>query len=606
MEVKAHVHTIAKLKDYHFLVPDYQREYVWKVDDQVEQFLADIASEFEPGAKEQSSYFIGSIIIVKNGSKYDVIDGQQRLTTTVLTMCALRDLLRGQAMDPRQTQYFQTIESWLSSFDMDANEVQVRLELQYEESRDFLLRLIQGQPIPPDDTASIRRMREAYECIKLHLQQYLNISLEALAEYARYFLTRIDLVVIESENLSSALKIFETINQRGAGLNAMDLVKNLLFSKAKGNDFSRIKEKWKALTGHLQRAGEGDSPLRFLRYFLMARHYQGILREDELYKWIISADGKRSLRYEEAPYDLAVELEKGAMRYADLVCATELLGDGGSYPAVTRIGFINKVKSRQHLILLLALDHGCAPATLDYLAQQIESFFFYSNTLGIQTKNYERQFSQWAADLRGLRTEADISAVVDVTLRSYLQERLGEFRQKFLALRDNDYHPLYRLRYVLGRMENTLRAQCNTPQNGLRFIDGLQVEHILPQTPRDGVIPPALGASRDDYEAHVYRLGNVTLLESIINQAVSRFNDLSGAWFADKQREYAHSAVLSTQLLDHTFAIGVNTAVNRLSDQPGANFRSDRWDGDAIQKRQNALLELAMDTWTLNNRRLDA
>lgn len=606
MEVKAQVHTIAKLKDYHFLVPDYQREYVWKADDQVEQFLADVGEEFELGAKEQSSYFIGSIIIVRNGSKYDVIDGQQRLTTTVLAMCALRDLLKNQRLDPMQTQYFQTIENWLSSFDMHANEVQVRLELQYEESKDFLLKLIQGQPTPPEDTTSIQRMREAYLRIKQHLQDYLDVSLEALAEYARYFLTKIDLVVIESENLSSALKIFETINQRGAGLNAMDLVKNLLFSKAKDEDFTRIKDKWKTLTGHLQRAREGDSPLRFLRYFLMARYYQGILREDELYKWIISAEGKKSLRYEEAPLDLASELERGARRYADLVGATELQSDGGAYPAVTRIGLMNKIKSRQHLILLLALDHSCPPSAINYLAQQIESFLFYTNTLGILTKSYERQFSLWASNLRGLSTETEIAKVVDATMHPYLKEKVSEFRQRFLNLRDNDYHPLYRLRYVLGRMENTLLAQCNSPQKGLDFINDLQIEHILPKTPRDGRIPVELAANRTEYDGHVYRLGNVTLLESVINQAVSKFNDLEGTWFASKQREYVNSAVLSTQLLDPAFSIGVNTAVNKLSQLPSTDFRTMHWDGPAIQQRQTALLELALDTWTLNKRRLDA
>lgn len=606
MEIKAQVHNISKLKDYHFLVPDYQREYVWKADDQVDQFLADIATEFEPGAREQSSYFIGSIIIVKNGGKYDVIDGQQRLTTTVLTMCALRDLLKGQAMDARQGQYFQSIDSWLSSFDIETNEVQVRLELQYEESKGFLLQLIQGQTWVGEKTASIQRMQEAYARIREYLTQYLDQGQEALTEYARYFLTKIDLVVIESENLSSALKIFETINQRGAGLNAMDLVKNLLFSKAKGNDFSRIKDKWKDLTGHLQRAGEGDSPLRFLRYFLMARHYEGILREDELYKWIISADGKERLRYEQAPYELAVDLERGARRYADLVCATELQDDGGEYPAVTRIGFMNKIKSRQHLILLLALGHASSASAINYLADQIESFLFYVNTLGIQTKNYERQFTQWAAGLRGLTAETDIAAVVEVTLRPYVNEKLGEFRQRFLSLRDNDFHPLYRLRYVLGRMENTLLAHCNIPQKGLRYIDGLQVEHILPQTPRDGAIPAGLAAHRAEYESHVYRLGNVTLLESVINQAVNKHNDLHGTWFSDKQAEYVKSALLSTQLLDHTFSIGVNTAVNRLAAQLGTSFRAAHWDGQAIAQRQAALLELAMDTWQLNNRRVDA
>jgi len=606
MEIKAQVHTIEDLKNYHFLVPDYQREYVWRVDDQVEQFLADIANEFEPGSQDQRSYFLGSIIIVKNGTKYDVIDGQQRLTTTVLTMCALRDLLKDQALDALQQNYLQSIETWLYSFDMKARQVQVRLELQYEESKDFLQQLIMGKQMTGEDTASIQRMREAYERIKSHVQQHLTKSLDDLADYASYFLTNIDLVVIESENLSSALKIFETINQRGSGLNAMDLVKNLLFSKAKGNDFSRIKEKWKDIPGHLQRAGEGDSPLRFLRYFLMARYYQGILREDELYKWIISAEGKRSLRYEEAPYDLAVELERGARRYADLVRATELLNDGGDYPDVTRIGFINKVKSRQHLILLLALDHACPISAINHLASQIESFLFYCNTLGIVTKDYERQFTYWAADLRGLKSEPEISIVVEATLLPYLKDKLGAFRQKFLALRDSDYRPLYRLRYVLGRMENALLAQCNTPQKGLRFIDGLQVEHILPQTPRDGIIPSTLAADRADYETHVYRLGNVTLLESVINQAVNNFNDLNGTWFTEKQGQYARSGLLSTQLLDHNFAIGVNTAVNRLSAQPSADFRTAKWDGQAIERRQTALLELALDTWTINNRRLDA
>ena len=91
MEIKAQVKSISKLKDYFFLVPDYQREYVWKPDDQVEQFIIDIDNEFEPNIHNQKSYFIGSIIIVENKGKFDVIDGQQRLTTIILSLCAFRD-----------------------------------------------------------------------------------------------------------------------------------------------------------------------------------------------------------------------------------------------------------------------------------------------------------------------------------------------------------------------------------------------------------------------------------------------------------------------------------------------------------------------------------
>ncbi len=75
MKIDAQVKSIEKLKDYFFLVPDYQREYVWKADDQVEQFLRYIDNEYDENAEQQESYFIGSIIIVKNKNKYDVIDG---------------------------------------------------------------------------------------------------------------------------------------------------------------------------------------------------------------------------------------------------------------------------------------------------------------------------------------------------------------------------------------------------------------------------------------------------------------------------------------------------------------------------------------------------
>ena len=108
MEVKAEVISIAKLSDYFFVVPDYQREYVWKADDEVEQFLQDIDNEADSG----QSYFIGSIIIVKNNKgKYDVIDGQQRLTTIILALCAIRDLLLEVELSPVQEKVLGSAEN---------------------------------------------------------------------------------------------------------------------------------------------------------------------------------------------------------------------------------------------------------------------------------------------------------------------------------------------------------------------------------------------------------------------------------------------------------------------------------------------------------------
>ena len=97
-----------------------------------------------------------------------------------------------------------------------------------------------------------------------------------------------------STDVSSALKIFETINERGVGLNPMDLLKNLLFTQVSPERFSQLKDEWKKITSPLEKNKE--KPLRFLRYFLMANYdiknerNDAIVREDEIYDWFLNKE----------------------------------------------------------------------------------------------------------------------------------------------------------------------------------------------------------------------------------------------------------------------------------------------------------------------------
>jgi uncharacterized protein with ParB-like and HNH nuclease domain len=621
MDIKAKVRSVSELQEYFFVVPDYQREYVWQPEDQVEQFIVDIDNEFDSTSNsgERPNYFIGSIIIVKNTKgKYDVIDGQQRLTTIVLALCAFRNILDSLELDDNQKNYLQSIKQLLYAFDLKTRKTQARLELQYQESQGYLQTLIDKADAKPKRTPSVIKMQQAYDKLKGHFStiskpeipeheqkgneaEEQGLAINNLIEYAAYFLSQIELVVIESEDLSSALKIFETINQRGVGLNAMDLVKNLLFSNAAESDFVKIKEIWKDIVANLQNCNE-KSPLRFLRYFLMARYHNGILREDELYKWIISKEGKELTNYESKPLALAQEFETISKRYSDLVIATEYKLSNGTFPSVTNIGFVNKFKSRQHLIALLSLDVDCSNADVDYLGRQLESFFFYSNTIGIQAKTNERTLVTWAGLLRGKKTQEEIGEVIDSHMIPYIQERLGTFKNNFLSIGHTAYNPLYRLRYILGKIENTILRISGLPQYDASFIDSLQVEHILPQTPKGGLLTDEF-ADMDTYLNAVYLLGNVTLLESTINQAVNNCNDLQSNWFEKKQSEYLKSTLTSTKLLNHDYQIGDNTALNRFKNE--YDYRFNEWTIESIQQRQKVLLQLAFETWKFNGRRID-
>lgn len=608
MKIDANVLSIEDLEKYYFVVPDYQREYVWEADKHIYQFLVDIDEEFEAHSNEQQSYFIGSIIVVKKDSKYDVIDGQQRLTTIVISLCAMRNILEDLQKHDQLTEMSSSIldivKKWLFKFDLKTKSTLSRLELQYDESNGYLDTVIQKKVYEGEVTNSIEKMQKAYDRIFKHLQNYLNQEAELFEEYVQYFLTNVNVVVIESDNLGSALKIFETINQRGAGLNAMDLVKNLMFSKANTDDFETIKIKWKQITTDLQACGEGDNPLRFLRYFMIARYHNGIIREDDLYSWIISKEGKLKLQYETKPLNLVNEMTTAAKRYSHLVQATNSDSSNlgiNKYPNVVKIGYINKQRSRQHLMLLMALDLNCNDDVINYLAQQIESFLFFANTLKMQTKNYERRFTDWAIRLRGKRNIEEIVELIDEAMIPFLRSYLSEFKNSFLQIRHYDYNPQYRERYILGCLDTEICKQAGLNPLSQDNIQKLQIEHILPQTLVN--LEASDEFDEEERDKYIYMLGNTTLLESQINQAINNYNDLSTDWFSMKQSEYLHSNFVLTKLLNDQYTIGKNTGLNRIKNKLNCQF--DKWTKTSIEQRQQMLMELAFDHWQLNGKRLD-
>ena len=608
MKIDAEVFSIKNLDKYYFVVPDYQREYVWEADKHIYQFLVDIDEEFDAHSIEQQSYFLGSIIIVKKDSKYDVIDGQQRLTTIVLCLCAIRNILESlndkEPLSRMSSNMLDITKNWLYTFDMEAETTMPRLELQYDDSNGYLDTMIQKLKYEDEVTSSIDKMKKAYDRILEHFESYIQQDIKIFEKYVKYFLTSVNVVVIESDNLGSALKIFETINQRGAGLNAMDLVKNLLFSKAKDHDFEVIKAKWKQITSDLQNCDEGDKPLRFLRYFMIARYHNGIIREDDLYSWIISKEGKQKLQYENQPLNLVNEMATAAKRYSYLVQATNSdhneLGIN-KYPNVVNIGYINKQRSRQHLILLMALNLNCDNDVVNYLAQQIESFLFFANTLKMQTKNYERRFTDWAIKLRGKRNIEEVVDLVNEAIIPFLRGYLSDFKNSFLQIRHYDYNPHYRERYILGCLNTELCKQAGLTPLSPDNIQKLQIEHILPQTLINLDVSDEF--DEEERDKYTFMLGNTTLLESQINQAINNYNDLSNDWFGMKQAEYIHSNFVLTKLLNDQYTIGKNTGLNRLKNKLNCQF--DEWTKTSIEQRQQMLMELAFDHWQLNGKRLD-
>ena len=96
-EIKAEIKNIRKIftdEDYFYQIPEYQKPYSWDKDN-VSELLDNLVKAFTNSKKNKDKnepYFFGSLVLVQNGDRYDVIDGQQRLTTFTMLFCVLRNL----------------------------------------------------------------------------------------------------------------------------------------------------------------------------------------------------------------------------------------------------------------------------------------------------------------------------------------------------------------------------------------------------------------------------------------------------------------------------------------------------------------------------------
>jgi hypothetical protein len=576
-----------------YRVPDYQREYVWgekgangEGGDEVEQFLHDIHSEFEAAtAQDAPEYFIGTIVVCEGQDGiFDLIDGQQRTTTSFLTLCALRDALTDLGAEVPLTL---KDEIAASSTDWQGNtQHRLRLDLQYEDAGGVLAEYSSGlaHSASRDGTRSIRNLANAYDAIREFLQEELDGDPAELRRFYGYFANKVKLIRIQTPSVSRALKIFETINDRGVGLDAMDLLKNLLFMNAKPEQFAKLKAEWKELTQELYSAGE--KPLRFLRYFILASFdvKESKLREEEIYDWLTKSNDQTN--HVADPLGFATRLKRAAQDYARF-------SRGQSPAGKVEHGLLNTravggSAIRQHYVLLLAGRH-LPPEQFTRVCDGIEQLMAVWLFAGVPSKDYERAIIGAAKTLRTVTTEKDFDAFV----RGFFDVEKKANGQKFVealsTLSTWDVRQ-FRMKYLLAKVAQYFDIEAYGPQGrealASYLASGNEVEHILAQGANAEAVAE-FGDGADD-PVLIQKLGNLMLLEKSVNIVASNEP------YSKKCAVYPSSVFLMSRCQKEPLQVGVNDritrAVKRLHPAPV-------WDRDAIESRQKWFADTALDVW---------
>jgi len=545
-----------------FRVPLFQRTYTWKERDHA-QLWRDILAQYElsqPGAASldgQDGHFIGSFVLAPAAATatqpaYLVVDGQQRLTTLTLALCALRDAA---AVDEP------------SAFDRITNQYLIN---QYAtESRD------RWKFVPTEDDR-----KEYLACIKA---DHAGAGTGLISKAYRFFEVQmalpgpddeaLDLALLESVIVSKLAivditaqhgdnvhRIFESLNATGVGLTQADLLRNYLFMLLPTRDKVVYEEVWRPM----QELLGADNLEGLARVDLRRRGLD--VRDDDVFR--AQQARLKPIEHDEDEVEAQIrDLAVRARHYRRILTPAE-----EEHAGVRRgLQFLARWRATTTHPLVMYLyelreEGRLTPDEMSEILLNLEGFHVRRLLVGVSTKNLNRIFVQIVGQVRQM----------DPPLLDAVRYQLSTER-KFWASDDEirvaaASRPFYyygraeQRRMVLERIEESYGHKELAELSTL----SVTVEHILPQSLSAAWITELTEAGDDAEAVHrelVHTLGNLTL---------SAYNsELSNLPFERKQQMYGNS----------------HLSLNKdLVAQP-------RWGRDEIVARAAELAERAISIW---------
>jgi hypothetical protein len=603
-------------------VPDFQREYVWGAKKEVQRLLEDLIQAFR---ENEPDYFLGSIVyFAKDGTRV-LVDGQQRLTTLALLLAALQVLI--QDPPPVLSKAIRDIDP--KGF---GDDVRFRVELQYTEITKVLEDLCSGKrsQLAPGRGGPRYFLVHAFDKCLEHLATELgDEDQEELTAFFQYVWNSTHVVTIETLDLRSAYKIFETLNDRGRALNASDLLRNYLFKSAASDRQTQdaIRESWKELTTTLRNAGEGTQ-VRFLRYYLVATFgltsdeakeqrltgRDSVIRASDVFDWITSND--HELHAKKGPKALAQQLAAASQAYANFLEGRN--AKGKPVEALANIGY-QRTGVRQHLCLLLA-GRELPAASFARLCEGLESLTLAFALADVPWNTLEKRLPGWSSNIRACKSETD----VDAFMQAAVVPEIVRHRIKITSRLDSIHADSPSLaKYVLSRVTHFAQASAFAGGSMAQLMDSkVSVEHILPRSLKNPVKAKEASwkdfgvASRDEALPYVERLGNLCLVDWGVNSQLSDHtyaNPPEGApanYVVKRERLAFVPWLLTRAIASSTSPVKLGTKAtagqDKFIEKYGLAPRARRWNAAEIQRRQRYLLTMIRDVWPILLGELDA
>lgn len=491
-----------------FVIPVYQRNYMWRADREVRQYLSDLTRVMRG---DYHNHFLGILIYLGNELDYSarelsIIDGQQRMTTTFLTLYAVRALMKARHMD---------------------DDV-LRLDGQYLTNPYSSVKIkYKLKPLVADD--------DVYRCIvEERLDDISNRKSTVFVnyEYILHYLTdlteqgftpndillamdKLYLVCVPISEEDNAQKIFESINATGVKLTSADLIRNYLLMNLTSDVQDRFyKQYWRKIEALV--SPDSKTLELFFRTYLAVKKYDLVPRNavyrnfvdwvesegaetESLFRELVNYAGIfhqiRDLALTEMPMELRIPLDDFRKIRSEL-------------PVSAVMGF-----------WYLYQEESISAGQLASLIQSINSYLIRRSICDLDSQNISKLFpSVLKRVLEQCGGEYD--GIVEIFNQILVGDNAGtsgSYMPTDAQMHDMLFHAnVYKrpaLRIILDRMELTDNP---APVD----LSELSIEHLMPQTPTENWLKE-LDTDEETYMENLHRLGNLTLAAKSDNSRMS-------------------------------------------------------------------------------------
>ena len=534
-------------------IPKFQRDYSWEAE-HWDDLWQDIRALL---ADEDNEHYMGYLVLqTSNNKEFQIIDGQQRLTTMSLlilsTLKCLKELVdSGIEAENNLKRKDSLLNSYIGYVDPVTLISNNKLKLNRNSDDYYKQHLVLLKELPLRNTnSSEKHMRECFNWYYDRIKKEFNTG-ESLAAFIDNIVDKLFFTVIEVTDQLNAFKVFETLNARGVQLSSADLLKNYLFfvvdeTKPHISEIEELENIWSKIVGKLGEQKFED----YLRYYWNSINKS--VGKKNLFKNV-----KGNIKSKEQVFELIRNLNDTA----DLYLAIQNPEDEfwRDKPEIRKsLKELKLFQIRQINSLFLSALRNLEVENFRKLAKICSVISFRYNIIGGLNPN----------------AQEDVYNTVALKISSNKRFEVADFQSIYVSDLnfENDFstkefknttrnHKI--VKYILSKIEVYQHKNEIDPESDL-----FTIEHILPENADD----TWGNFTFEEINRSVYRMGNLTLLERKLNREAG-------------QKGYVEKIVL--------FAQSNSELTKTLPD----NFNT--WNEDKLAARQRELAKHAKAIWKI-------